>query len=40
MMSLPPLDLSLPYITEGLEGIGGRIRARPEDFMVEEVLGY
>ena len=40
MMSLPPLDLSLPYITEGLEGIGGRIRARPEDFMVEEVPLY
>jgi tRNA pseudouridine13 synthase len=33
----PPFDLSLPYITEGLPGIGGRIRAHPEDFVVEEV---
>ena len=40
MMDLPPLDLSLPYITDGLEGIGGTIRARPEDFMVEEVPLY
>jgi tRNA pseudouridine13 synthase len=40
MVKPPPLDLSLPYITEGLEGIGGRIRARPEDFMVEEVALY
>jgi tRNA pseudouridine13 synthase len=39
-MKLPPLDLSLPYITEGQEGIGGRIRAQPEDFMVEEVALY
>jgi tRNA pseudouridine13 synthase len=38
--SLPPLDLSLPYVTEGLEGIGGRIRARPEDFVVDEVALY
>ncbi len=40
MISLPPLELSLPYITEGLEGIGGRIRARPEDFIVEEIPLY
>jgi len=40
MPSPPPLDLSLPYITEGLEGVGGRIRARPEDFVVEEVALY
>ena len=39
-MSSSPLDLRLPYITEGLEGIGGRIRARPEDFVVEEVALY
>ena len=39
-MNPPPLDLSLPYITEGLEGIGGLIRARPEDFFVEEVPLY
>jgi tRNA pseudouridine13 synthase len=40
MMNLPPLDLSLPYITDGLEGIGGTIRAHPEDFIVEEVPLY
>jgi tRNA pseudouridine13 synthase len=40
MMKLPSLDLSLPYITEELEGIGGRIRAHPEDFVVEEVALY
>ncbi len=39
-MNPPQLDLSLPYITEEIEGIGGRIRARPEDFMVEEVPLY
>jgi tRNA pseudouridine13 synthase len=39
-MNPPQLDLSLPYITEEFEGIGGRIRARPEDFMVEEVPLY
>ena len=33
-------DLSLPYITAGLEGVGGRIRARPEDFVVEELSLY
>jgi tRNA pseudouridine13 synthase len=36
----PPLDLTLPYITAGLEGIEGRIRVRSEDFMVEEVALY
>ncbi len=40
MIKPPPLDLSLPYLTPDLEGIGGRIRARPEDFMVEEVALY
>jgi tRNA pseudouridine13 synthase len=30
----------LPYITAGLEGVGGRIRARPEDFVVEELSLY
>jgi tRNA pseudouridine13 synthase len=40
MIKPPPLDLSLPYLTMDLEGIGGRIRARPEDFMVEEVALY
>ncbi len=40
MKQLPYLDLSQPYITPNNEGIGGRIRARPEDFMVEEVSLY
>ena len=40
MTKPPPLDLSLPYITQGLKGVGGRIKARPEDFMVEEVSLY
>jgi len=40
MIKPPPLDLSLPFLTADLEGIGGRIRARPEDFMVEEVALY
>ena len=31
------IDLSLPYITENIPGVGGRIRAKPEDFIVEEV---
>jgi tRNA pseudouridine13 synthase len=26
----------LPYITEGLKGVGGRIKEKPEDFVVEE----
>ena len=34
------LDLTQPYITPNLEGIGGRIRARPEDFRVEEIAQY
>lgn len=34
-MSKP--DLHTPYITDDLPGIGGRIRARPEDFIVDEI---
>ncbi|MEJ2288650.1 MAG: tRNA pseudouridine(13) synthase TruD [Deinococcales bacterium] len=48
MSGLPPVDeealrfrwSALPLATEGLEGVGGRIRARPEDFRVEEVPAY
>lgn len=40
MKQLPPIDLSQPYATPNHEGIGGRIRARLEDFMVEEVSLY
>src|SRR5512139_1809460 len=30
----------LPYLTGEVPGIGGRIKARPEDFVVEEVPLY
>jgi tRNA pseudouridine13 synthase len=40
MKRAPPLDLSQPYVTADLEGIGGKIRARTEDFVVEEVSLY
>ena len=40
MNQQPPLDLKQPYITPNLEGIGGSIRARPEDFQVEEIAQY
>lgn len=33
-------DLSLPYLTADLPGIGGRLRAVPEDFVVEEAALY
>lgn len=40
-MSHPPeIDLSLPYITDELEGVGGKIRARPENFVVDEIPLY
>ena len=32
--------LELPYITEDLPGIGGRLRAIAEDFLVEELPLY
>ena len=34
---VPEFNLSLPYITEDLPGIGGRIRASIDDFVVEEI---
>jgi tRNA pseudouridine13 synthase len=40
MAQLPKLDLSLPYVTPDLSGIGGAIRARPELFSVVEVPAY
>jgi len=40
MVNPPPIDLSIPYLTEEHEGIGGKIRDLPEDFMVEEVALY
>lgn len=40
MTVLPEIDLSLPYISEGLEGIGGMIKQQPEHFVVEEIPSY
>jgi tRNA pseudouridine13 synthase len=40
MTALPEIDLSLPYISEGLEGIGGEIKQQPEHFVVEEIPSY
>jgi tRNA pseudouridine13 synthase len=37
---LPEIDLELPYITEDLPGIGGKIRQKPSHFIVEEVPLY
>jgi tRNA pseudouridine13 synthase len=34
---VPTFNLLLPYITEDLPGVGGRIRASIDDFVVEEV---
>jgi tRNA pseudouridine13 synthase len=32
--------VDLPYLTQGLPGIGGVLRAQPEDFVVDEVPAY
>jgi tRNA pseudouridine13 synthase len=40
MVNQPHIDLSMPYLTYEIEGIGGKIRDRPEDFMVEEIPLY
>src|SRR5438309_6455358 len=39
---MPPLDdvLTPPLLTSDLPGLGGRIKANPEDFEVEEVPAY
>src|SRR5262245_24452350 len=34
------LDLNLPYISSELPGVGGVLRATPDDFVVEEVPLY
>jgi tRNA pseudouridine13 synthase len=39
-LASPRLDLTLPYITPELLGVGGVIRARPELFQVVEVPAY
>jgi tRNA pseudouridine13 synthase len=33
-------EFELPFLTEGMEGIGGTIKTRDEDFLVEEVPLY
>lgn len=36
-----PFELpELPFATEGIPGVGGRIRVAPEDFRVEEIPAY
>ena len=37
---LPEINLKLPYITEGLPGIGGKIRQKTSHFIVEEIPLY
>jgi tRNA pseudouridine13 synthase len=34
------LDFSLPYLTSDLRGVGGRLRATPDHFVVEEIPLY
>jgi tRNA pseudouridine13 synthase len=40
MSAVGDLDLELPYITPKLLGIGGKVRARPDLFVVEEIPAY
>ena len=40
MTEPPEIDLSLPYISKGLEGIGGMIKQQPEHFVVDEIPAY
>jgi len=40
MSAVGDLHLELPYITPKLPGIGGRVRARPDLFVVEEIPAY
>jgi tRNA pseudouridine13 synthase len=37
---MDPSNRKLPYISEEIEGIGGKIKDRPENFIVEEVPLY
>lgn len=34
------MDLDLPYLTAALPGIGGLLRASPDDFVVDELPAY
>ena len=40
MTDLPEIDLALPYITRGIPGIGGKVKGKPEHFIVDEVPLY
>jgi tRNA pseudouridine13 synthase len=40
MAGLPEIDLTLPYITRGIPGIGGRVKGKPEYFIVDELPLY
>ena len=33
-------EFSIPYLTEGIEGIGGIIKETPDDFIVDEIPAY
>lgn len=33
-------DFALPYLTDGLPGIGGQLKQSPDDFLVEEIPAY
>jgi len=39
-IGVAPADLRVPYLTAELPGIGGTIKAIPEDFVVEEIPSY
>lgn len=42
--AIPPCPIAplapLPRLTDGLAGVGGRLKAEPEDFRVEEIAAY
>jgi tRNA pseudouridine13 synthase len=40
MQTVDELVTALPYLTVALPGIGGQLRAKPEDFVVEEIGLY
>ena len=40
MTDLPEIDLALPYITRDIPGIGGRVKGKPEHFIVDELPLY
>lgn len=39
-MTLPRVELGLPYVTRDFPGIGGKIKQRPDHFIVEEIPLY